>query len=433
MLLRVVLLLLLSAAGWCQSGGNQTVPEKNAPAALHVDFQRALELARRQNPEWRALASGPQAAAGDLLQAGMTPNPTLSLRSSLELPFTLESAGLSLSQEFEMGGKRDARLALAQSRQRVAELRARDGERKLRQELRQELVETLYFQNLSAVRGELVKLVDDTLSLTRQRLKIGDVAGLDVIQLETEQARRRANWQDSLGQLRARQAALGRLLGEPANVPLWVDGQLAANRVLPPLEELQKLASNRPDLLAAQSESEAGARDIELQEARGVSNLTASLGITRERLLVDGDKIFPRGAVDRIDDRAWVVGASLSLPLPINDTNEGNIEKARAQAEGARLQEQTQAQKVQAEVVRAYHEWEAARNVVDTLQESAMTKALQTLTLTNRAYELGARSLLNVMQARQEYTDLLLTRLEALRSQELALSRLEAAIGGELP
>lgn len=432
MFLRVVLLLFLSAASWCQSG-NQTVPENTAPAALHVDFQRALELARRQNPEWRALASGPQAAAGDLLQAGMTPNPTLSLRSSLELPFTLESAGLSLSQEFEMGGKRDARLALAESRLRVAQLRARDGERKLRQELRQELVETLYFQSLSTVRGELVKLVDDTLHLTRQRLKIGDVAGLDVIQLETEQARRRANWQDSLGQLRARQAALGRLLGEPANVPLWVDGQLGASRTLPTLEDLQKVAANRPDLLAAQGESEAGARDIELQEARGVSNLTASLGITRERLLVDGDKIFPRGAVDRIDDRAWVVGASLALPLPLNDTNEGNIQKARAQAEGARLQEQTQAQKVQAEVARAYHEWEAARNVVETLQESAMSKALQTLTLTNRAYELGARSLLNVMQARQEYTDLLLTRLEALRSQELALSRLEAAIGGELP
>lgn len=426
MVLRLSLWLFLAIAGWGQS----TVPENNA---LHVDFQRALELARRQNPEWRALASGPQAAAGELVQAGMTPNPTLSLRSSLELPFTLENAGLSVSQEFELGGKRDARLALAESRQRVAEFRARDGERRLRQELRQEWVETLYLQSLASVRGELLKLVDDTLKLTRQRLKIGDVAGLDVIQLETEQARRRANLQESLGQLKARQAALGRLLGEPAEVPLWADGQLGASRELPTLAELQQRAANRPDLLAARGESEAGVREVELQQARGVSNLTASLGIARERLLIDGDKIFPRGTVDRIDDRAWVVSASLSLPLPLNDTNEGNIEKARAQAEGARLQAETQAQKVLAEVARAYHEWQAARNMAETLQESAVNRALQTVTLTNRAYELGARSLLNVMQARQEYTELRLARLEALRAQELALTRLEAAIGGELP
>lgn len=422
--------LALMALLW--TGTAWAVPEKQLP--LRVDYERALQLARQHNPEWKALAALPKAASGDLVQAGMSPNPVLTLRGGANFNWRIENAGLGMSQEIELGGKREARLALASARLEVAEWQAKDGERLLRQQLRQEFSETLYWQHLSDIRQELLELSQESLALTRKRLKLGDVAGLDVVQLETEVARRLAATQESAGQLRARKAALTRLLGEPASIELVLDGQLGQSKSpLPPLEELQKAALYRPDFMAVQAETEARHRDTQLQRARGVSNLTASLGLSRERLFVDSSAFYPRGVLDRIDDQDWMVTASLSIALPINDSNEGNIQRAAAQAEGAVLQQEVRQQIVQSEVARAYHEWSAAQEVALTLEDSAIQRARQTLDATNKAYQLGFRSLLNVLQARQEYLDLQLLRLDALRTQEMALARLEAAIGGNLP
>ena len=363
----------------------------------------------------------------------MTPNPTVTLRSATELPNNLESAGLSVSQEFEMGNKRAARLALAESRLRAAEFRARETQRQLRLTLQSDFANSLYLQELSQIREELLVLSEETLRLTRGRLKAGDVAAVDVMQLETEVARRRAALQETRGKLRVAQAGLARLLGEPAEVELQLEGHLGAQASLPPLGELQQLALQRADLLATQSEAEAAAKDIELQQARGVSNWTASLGLARERLQVDGRAFRPQGVVDGLDQSQWSAILSLAIPLPLNDTNQGNIEKAQALQENAVQQELTQRQKVQAEVAQAYYEWMAAHQVVDTLGSSAVERARSVMNLTNKAYNLGFKTLLNVLQVREDYINLQLQRLDTLRSQELAWARLQAAVGGELP
>lgn len=415
-------LFLMVSTAWAQD----TPP-------LRVDFARALELARASNPEWRALGAGPRAAAADILQAGMTPNPVVTLRSEVELPFRVESAGLGVSQEFELGGKRDARIAVASARTQLAQFRARESERQLRLQLQTSFAEGLYLQQLVALRQELLRMAEESLDLTRKRLQLGDVAGVDVMQLETEVARRRAALQEAVGRLRVTRTGLTRLLGEPATVELLLDGELGARQELPALEQLQAVALARPDLRAAEAENEAALRDIDLQRARGVSNLTASLGLTRERLAIDGDAFRPRGVVDGVDESSWVVGMSVAIPLPINDTNEGNIQRAQAVAEGTALQQQVQRQRVEIEVSQAYYEWLAARDVAATLGNSAVSRARQVMNITIQAYQLGYRTLLNVLQARQEYVDLQLQRLEALRTQELALTRLQAAIGGELP
>jgi cobalt-zinc-cadmium efflux system outer membrane protein len=130
---------------WGQAQPGTT--ENQAP--LRVDFARAMELARARNPEWRALTAGPRAAAADILQAGMSPNPVVTLRSELELPFTLEAAGIGVSQEFELGGKRDARIAVATARGRLAEFRALETERQLRLQLQNSFAEGLYLQQLA--------------------------------------------------------------------------------------------------------------------------------------------------------------------------------------------------------------------------------------------------------------------------------------------
>lgn len=412
-------------------------PPVETAAQAPLTLSQLLELGRSRNPEWAAALAGPRAAEGDLLQAGMTPNPEVSVSADYELPFQMErfhmeNAGLAVSQEFELGGKRRARIAAAAARLEAARQKAREVERQLRLDLHTTYAELLYSQLLLALRAEILNTSEASLKLTEGRLKAGDVAGVDVIQMRVDVALRRSELEEATGRVRSASMGLTRLFGESLGAMVSVDGQLGSFRELPPLAELHQRASTRPDLLQANAESEAAEREISVQETSGISNLTASLGLTREHLLIDEDAISPHGIINGIDDRAWVASIQLSIPLPINNTNEGNIIRARAEADGARLQKNAASQKVHTEVSQAYAEWEAALRTLEPLQDSALDNARQAYEIVDQAYRLGHRSILDVLQARQEYLQVRLARLEALRSVELSIAKLEAVTGSPL-
>lgn len=394
-----------------------------------LDFDQLLQLARLRNPAWAAALAGPRAVEGELLQAGMTPNPQVSIRSSLEVPLQFESGGMSLSQEIELGGKRQARKAAASARLEVARQKALEIERQLRLELHTAYADLLYARSLEELRGEVLAATEASLKLTQGRLEAGDVAGVDVLQLQGDLALRGSEMAEATGRVLSASTRLTRLIGEALGATVTITGELGARSSVPELAELHRLASRRPDFLQANAEAEAAQREIAVQRTSGISNLTASLGLDRERLLIDEDSISPRGLIHGIDDRSWVASIQLSIPIPINDTNEGNIVRAQALADGARLERDVAQQKVHTEVSQAFIEWQAAVRTVQPLQETALQRARQAYEIVEQAYRLGQRSLLDVLQARQEYLQLRLTRLEALRSLELSMARLEAAVG----
>jgi cobalt-zinc-cadmium efflux system outer membrane protein len=438
----VLFVALALQAAVAQSATEAPLPS-SAPSPTELRAQaplslpQLLQLGRSRNPEWAAALAGPRAAEGELMQAGMTPNPQASVGTDLELPvqgdpFHVESAGVAVSQQFELGGKRQARIAAATARLEAARQRALEVERQLRLELHTNYAELLYAQLLQALRAEVLSTSQASLQLTEGRLKTGDIAGVDLIQMRVDVALRRSELEQATGRVRSASTGLTRLFGESLGATVSVYGELGSPREMPPLAELHQLASSRPDLLQASAEAEAAEREISVQKTSGISNLTASLGLTREHLLIDEDAISPHGIINGIDDRAWVAGIQLSIPIPINDTNEGNIIRARAEAEGAKLRKDVAAQKVHTEVSQAYAEWEAALRTLEPLQDTALDNARQAYEIVDQAYRLGHRSLLDVLQARQEYLQVRLARLEALRSLELSLAKLEAVAGTPL-
>ncbi len=438
------LLLLLLTAGEAQT---VSLPPENPPvpgeAPLVVDaeaelsspmsYDQLLQLARTRNPEWAAALAGPRAAEGELLQAGMTPNPVVQASTDIELPFRVERAGLSLSQEIELGGKRRARIAAATARLEAARYRALEVERTLRLQLRTAYVDILYAQLLQTLRTDALRLSERALELGRGRLKAGDVAGVDVMQLEVDTARRRAELEEATGQLLSARTVMTRLFG----VPLGSDFRLveegwAVLDAIPELANLQGVASQRPDLLRAIAEADAAEKEITVQRTAGISNLTASVGLGRERPFIDGDAFNPPGIIDSVRESNWALSLSLSIPIPINDTNEGNIRKAQAEAEGARLTSAAARQIVETEVAQAYTELQAALRSLQPLEETALERARQVQEITEQAYRLGERSLFEVLQSRQQYLELRQARIDAQRSLELARARLEAAIGNPI-
>ncbi len=399
-----------------------------------IDFQQLVESARTKNPEWAAAQVAVKAAQGELLQASMTPNPTIQVNSVVELPIRLESAGLSVSQVLELGGKRQARLEAATARLEAATQQAAETQRQLRYQLRQVYVQVIYAGSLQQLREQAVQLAEGTEKLTEGRLKAGDVAGVDLMQAQVEVSRRRSELAAAKGELVSQVVALNRLLGSPDKSELgFIPSQSLSSAVrVPELASLQSLAQNRPDLLLSRAQLNASQKEVRVQETHGISNLQASLGLTRENLLNNSRTLVAAGPPQNDSSARWTAGLSFSIPLPLNDTNEGNIQKAQALSQGAELNQEIARQKVQNEVLQAFVLWNAAVSALTPLEQSAVENALQAMRITDQSYRLGYRSLLNVLQSRQEYLELRKTQLEAHRNLELALARLEAAVGNPL-
>ncbi|MEW6280208.1 MAG: TolC family protein, partial [Candidatus Eremiobacterota bacterium] len=210
-------------------------------ANQELTLAEALALAQQQNPELAAASTEPKAALGDLTQADTAPNPVLGVETAVEGGTgVLDAVGLSYTQEWELGGKRDARIALAEARLEQARLVQQDALRLLRLQVKEAFAELLYAQAAVEIRAQAVELTRQALELTRKRLALGDVAGLDVIQLESELARREATLAEARGRLQSARVNLALKLGDPTMSELQAHGELGRAVALPELAPLRQ-------------------------------------------------------------------------------------------------------------------------------------------------------------------------------------------------
>jgi len=396
-------------------------------SAQPITLNDALEQAYARNPRLQASQAEPRVAAASLVQAHARPNPILSLNASGDSN-GLGQTGLSYSQELELGGKREARIAVAQAEQARVEHQVQEARRQLALSVKQAFYDRLLAQEVLALQLETVGTVERQLELTRAGIAGGRLPGMDATRLEGELARRQAAVAEAQAEVARTGLTLGRLLG--LDQAQEVAGELGRSHTLPPLEEL--LASqSRPDVQAARGQAEVREREVSLEEARGVSNLTLLGGLGYERIYIPGNNISPQGVINFIDDRALGLRLQLSIPLPISDTNEGNIEKARVRAEQARLEERALVQEAGAELRRAYHRWEAAAESHRLLATESLPRSARVLDVLEQAFRLGARSSLELWLARQNYLEVRLQERRAAWSADMARIEVESAWGGE--
>ena len=213
-----------------------------------------IQQAAARLAQARALLRGAQADRAPQIGAGASADRGAGANTANgSTPATLLQAGLNLSYEVDLFGRlsraQDAASLDAQSREALLQstrllvqaevaqtylaLRATDTERALMQD-----TATAY---------------TDTLRLTQRRFEAGDVAELDVIRIQTEQAATEAEV-IALERTRAElEHALAVLLGEPASgFALAPTATARALPVIPPGVPATVLA-RRPDVAAAQA------------------------------------------------------------------------------------------------------------------------------------------------------------------------------------
>ena len=407
--------LILPAIAPASRAGENTVAEN--PSGT-LTLRQALRLTVLQNPELSAADTQIRVAEGRLLQAGLRPNPTLfSEADNLTGSGRYRGTGLSentlqISQLIELGGKRAARVRVAAHGR---DLTGFDYEGKRLDVLvatTRAFIQTLTAQRRQALAEETAKLTEDFVPAIQRRVEAGATNLVEVTRAQNAVATARIEVQQSARDLATARQRLAASWGANTSRFTSVVGDLEELPATPAFSVLAARLDANPAV--ARFVAETDQRKAELSQARAAAVPDVTVALGPRYLAEDGDT---------------TIRLNISLPLPLFDRNQGNIQAAQAELVRVGQLRHAAATQLTVALSEAYRALLAARQEVDTLKGTLLPGAENAFRQINEGYAAGRFGLLDVLDTRRTLVGARLQLLNAQAAYQSTLSEIEGLTG----
>jgi outer membrane protein, heavy metal efflux system len=376
-------------------------------AQLNVSESRAAEVTAylRPNPEFSFATDGTQ----------ITPN------DGVWRPFAGTQFSTSLSYLHERERKRELRRDSAHNATSIAESNLADQERTLLFNLRNAFVQILQAKAVLGVARESLSYYDRLLDVSRDRLRAGDIAQVDLDRLELQRVQFATDVINATTNLTTAKIQLRALLNDRTPLDqLDFTGSFDFVERLAPLDEFRTAAfDSRPDLKAAVQAVDKANADHKLAVANGSVDPTFSAWYSHNPSF---NNPFANNTL----------GASVNIPLRIFDRNQG--EKARSAIDisrNQRLREAAEAQ-IYGDVDSAYNTLGSNVSLLRLYKADYLARAVKVRETVSFAYQRGGVSLLDFLQAQQDYRMIQLSYVNLVGSYLTAASQMNLAVGKEI-
>jgi len=408
-----------------------SAPTSTGDAARTVN--ELIQTAIENNRELAALRQLVAEARGALKQAGVRPAASVQFGAASARPSGKEEYSAGYSQPVELGGKRGRRIEVAEKDVRLAEANLALRTVQLRVEIEQRFVDATDARDKLAYLDRMIASYDESIRLVEARIAQGDAARIDAQLLQVECARNEAQRRTLEGAFEVALAALRRLCGVDANVPLTVAPLHDAATSIT-LEQAQTRALElRGELALARLEEQRGAAELRLTEAHARPDVTLSAEYSlRGERFNDVYGLTGSGARVLISDRDSSVRLGVSIPLVNRRNNAGNLEAAAARATAARTLRQHVAAGIPLEVQAAWQRWRAATLSLAVFDTNVLRLSARNLDVLREAYTLGQLRLLDVLNEQRRLIDTQLAYADARAESRRARIALEQAVGGDI-
>jgi outer membrane protein, heavy metal efflux system len=376
-------------------------------AQISIDESRAQEITAylRPNPDYSLTTDGTQIAP----------------HNGVWQPFSGTLFQNTLSYLHERQHKRELRRESAQKGTAIAVSQYADQERTLLFNLRTAFVQTLQQKAILDLTRENLAYYNRLLSLSNERLKAGDIAKVDYQRLELQRVQYETDVQTARVNLRTAKIQLLTLLNDRTPVEEFdLAGSFDFSDQIRAREELRRLAmDNRPDLKAAIETVDKAQTDHKLAISNGSADPTFSGWWTH-------NPSFSNPFAYE------TVGASVSIPLRVFDRNQG--EKLRTQEDVTRAERLRDAATAQvfSDVDSAYATLESNLTLLRPYRDVYLKEAVEVRDTVSFAYTRGGSSLLDFLQAQQDYRSTELNYLNLIGSYLTAAAQLSLAVGLEV-
>jgi cobalt-zinc-cadmium efflux system outer membrane protein len=401
-------------------------------AALNAD--QAVQIAVTRNRDFLALRERIRETEALLRQASVRPFPTIEVDTATGRPLGTvgeEEYSAGYSQPIETGGKRQKRTSVARLAVELSAAELLEKQRQLTFDVRSRYAEAVAAQRkLEAVRA-LVQIDRENYDLTTARVRAGDAAPLEAALFMTEANKTQAQQIAYGGRLASSLSELRRVLGLTSPEPFGIRFEFSPSLSLPTIEDLQRRASDRPDLRALRiTERQIGA-EVDLARAEGKPDLTASARYSLRNSKFDQFGLSSSGSIVPIRDRDNILTLGISIPVFTGNRNRGNIEAAEARGAGARQRRGFLEGAIPLEVEYAYRRLETARQGIQLLSE-VIGQSENNLKVIREAYRLGQLRALDVLNEQRRLVDTRLSFIDTQLEEEQARIELERATGGSI-
>lgn len=401
--------LLLSTPVWSAYETNQQNVENQSLKELSLSD--SLDLALKSNPDIAVAIREREATDGIKVQAATRPNPYVST-SIQDTRNATRQTTLQLNQEIELGGKRAARIEAADAfySRSDAELATKQAE--IHANVVAAFYEVLVAQERVALAKSSVEIGELALDAASKRVKAGKsspveqtkssvaaaTAKIELVQATTQLSNSRkrlsALWADNT-------PGFDRVTGDVTNIP-------AVNT----LENLAPLIDSAPTIKLAKFEISAREAITEIERSKAIPNITISLG------MVDNREIGLNQAL-----------LGLSIPIPVFDRNQGNVQEAISRKYKAEDELIALRNKIQTNLTTQYENLSAARQASLSLQNDILPNAQSAFDAANRGFSLGKFNFLDVLDAQRTLYQAKSQYINALLEAHQAIAEIERILG----
>jgi outer membrane protein, heavy metal efflux system len=380
-------------------------------SAQSLSLDQALSAAFAQNPELAAVGREIGIAEGERRQAGLMPNPELSWEVE-DTRRNTSTTTVTLSQALELGGKRGARIEVAEAGQAVASLELERQRNGLRADVIQAFHAALRAQTALELAQQSQALTERGLRVVEGRVKAGQSSPVEATRAQVQLAQAQAAERRARSERSVAWQALARLTGSAETGFDHLDDASLSPGPAPRADVLLAKVEQTADWRLAAAQIARGEASVGSEKAKRIPDLTVSLGSQYSR-----------------EDRERVNVVGLSMPLPLFDRNQGNVLAATRRADQARDLRNAVELRLRSDTRSALDQWATAMGEVQAYDRTILPSAQQAVDTATRGFEMGKFAFLDVLDAQRTLIEARGLYLDALASATDARAQVERIYG----
>ncbi len=284
-------------------------------------------------------------------------------------------------------------------------------------------------ERLAEVSRESERLARDEESRAEALFEVGTVARGDVLKARARRATTQLDRIRAVNQVEIQRSKLKQVIGLKPGTPLFIDTALDENVVLPDSATAVSTAlQTRPELSRAAAAERAARAGLFGARAKRLPSVTGSIEVDRSRNTTRVEQLGFGQFDDTYDATEWFGQVRLSLPVFNGFATEGGAKSAKGtllEAEAERRQREVD---VAVEVQQA---WLSVREAVDRIDvaKEGLASAQEDYNFSKGRYELGAGTILDLLNAEVSLSQAKQSYVEALADAHVAEAAMERAVG----
>jgi cobalt-zinc-cadmium efflux system outer membrane protein len=447
------ILFILSVFTWILSGtspevfAQQPPIEKVADVSLQeksgeaLTLPQAVEEGLKSNRDLLAAKYGIPLAEADELTAGLWNNPSI-LFDTVFQPFghnwNQTSAGgprqydLILSYPLDLSGKRSSGVKSAHEAVRIAEASYQDSVRLKVLDIRLAYVEVITQEHQLALAEEKETSLKNLVTITEHR--VGKAGRLPLLLMRAQLALDQAKL-DSRQREISLQAALVQLatqLGRNPIEPKKIVGTKLRDFKLVSIPAKDRLIAQaletRPDLQVLKLTLSKSGYDASLARAQAWNDFTITAGVSRQGPV--GANPSDAGSSTQPSAISW--NAGITIPLPLFNRNQGNVQKAEIAALQTQKQIDAKELSIRQEINGLWDQLSLGEALIGDYENSQLKRAREVRDAQQRQFGTGNSALLDYLDAVSAYQGALSAYYDVIAEYRRNLARIGASLGKDL-